>query len=82
MVKVLVKKQIMELGAFFYQSAKKGQRRSKGSRIMYALLMVYVVVAIGWMFYLMADMLCEPLDISPLDGMFSQQHRRLQYPLT
>lgn len=61
MVKVLVKKQLMELGAFFYQSAKKGKRRSKGSLIMYALLMVYVVVAMGWMFYLMAEMLCEPL---------------------
>ena len=61
MVKVLVKKQLMELGAFFYQSAKKGKRRSKGSLIMYALLMVYVVVAMGWMFYLLADTLCEPL---------------------
>ena len=61
MVKVLVKKQIMELGAFFYQSAKKGKRRSKGSLIMYALLMVYAVVAMGWLFYLMTDILCEPL---------------------
>ena len=70
MVKVLVKKQIMELGTFFYQSAKKGKRRSKGSLIMYALLMVYVVVAIGWMFYLMADMLCEPLVNAGLGWLF------------
>ena len=70
MVKVLVKKQIMELGAFFYQSAKNGKRRSKGSLIMYALLMVYVVVAIGWMFYLMADMLCEPLVNAGLGWLF------------
>ena len=70
MVRVLIKKQIMELGAFFYQSGKKGKRRSKGSLIMYALLMVYVVVAMGWMFYLMADMLCEPLVNAGLGWLF------------
>ena len=70
MVKVLVKKQIMELGAFFYQSAKKGKRRSKGSLIMYALLMVYAVVAMGWLFYLMTDILCEPLVNAGLGWLF------------
>lgn len=70
MVRVLVKKQLMELGAFFYQSAKKGKRRSKGSLIMYALLMVYAVVAMGWMFYLLADTLCEPLVNGGLGWLF------------
>lgn len=70
MVKVLVKKQLMELGAFLYQSSKKGKRRSKGSLIMYALLMVYVVVAMGWLFYLMTDILCEPLVTAGLGWLY------------
>ena len=70
MLKTLLKKQMMELGAFLYQSGKEGKRRSKTSTVMYALLMVYSIVMVGWIFWLAADALCEPLVSADLGWLY------------
>ena len=61
MVRVLIKKQLRELGAFLFQRGKKGTRRSGGTLVLYVLLMVYALCAVGWLFYMMAAELCEPM---------------------
>lgn len=70
MLKTLFKKQVLELTAFFYQSGKKGKRRSTAVIIGYAALMIYAFGVICWLFYLMAESLCAPLVQSGLDWMY------------
>lgn len=59
MVKVLLKKQLMEFFAFFTQG-KGGKRRPKGAVIGFSALMLYAVVAVVAMFWLLSGALCEP----------------------
>lgn len=61
MLRALLKKQALELGAFFFQSGRSGKRRSTGRIVLYALLMVYVVVALCGLFSMTAYTLCGPL---------------------
>lgn len=61
MLRALLKKQALELGAFFYQSGKSGRRRSKLVIALYVLLMLYVAVVLCGMFYFTAQALCAPL---------------------
>ncbi|MBQ7949180.1 MAG: hypothetical protein IJ284_05400 [Clostridia bacterium] len=60
MLKVLMKKQLLETLAFFLQG-KNGKRRSNGALIGFAVLMVYAFGAVGAMFWMMSEMLCKPL---------------------
>ncbi len=66
----LLKKQIREMGAFLYQSGKSGKRRSKISVILYSLLMIYALVAMGFVFFLMAQALCEPLNSAGMGWLY------------
>ena len=43
MVRVLIKKQLRELGAFLFQRGKKGTRRSGGTLVLYVLLMDFLL---------------------------------------
>jgi len=62
MLKTLLKKQLYELGkTMFSRSALGKKKASKGSTIVFALLMVYAYGVIAVMFYMMANSLCDPL---------------------
>ena len=60
MIKVLLKKQWLATTAIFTQG-KNGQRRSLKASIGFAILLLYGFVAMGAMFWEMADMMCAPL---------------------
>ena len=70
MAKALVKKQLLELFAFLYQSGKTGKRRSVAALLGYGLLLVYAFGAIGFLIYEMADSLCGPLVEMDLGWLF------------
>ena len=61
MLKILMKKQMQEVGAFLYQDNKKGKRRSKGNLIGYLLVFAMLLVLLGAIFYMLADWLGKPL---------------------
>lgn len=61
MIKALFKKQMMELLYVFVRDKKSGKKRSGTSVIMYTLLYIGICVFLGWMFFNVAEMLCEPL---------------------
>ena len=69
MLKVLLKKQCLGLLAFITQG-KNGQRRSSKAMLGFALLFLYGFGAMGAMFWMMADMLCEPLVTAGLDWVY------------
>lgn len=60
MLKILMKKQMLAVLAVFTQG-KNGKRRSPATAIVYAALIVYAVGAMGFLFWEMAKMLCQPL---------------------
>ena len=70
MARALVKKQLLELFAFLYQSGKTGKRRSAAALLGYGLLLVYAFGAIGFLIYEMADTLCGPLVAMDLGWLF------------
>lgn len=70
MLKALLKKQFLETTAFVYQSGKEGKNRSVGVIIAYVFLLLYAVAAIGAMFFLVAQTLCEPLLMSGLKWLY------------
>lgn len=70
MLKILMKKQMREVGAFLYQDNKKGKRRSKVSFIGYILVLVALYVMLGSIFYMAAEWLVEPLIGFQLDWFY------------
>ena len=60
MLKTLLKKQIWALLAVFTQG-KNGKRRAPLTAIGYAVLLAYGVGAVGFLFWEMSKMLCQPL---------------------
>ena len=70
MLKALIKKQTLELMSFLFKSAKSGRRRSKGSILLYSVLMIYVAVVIGFMFFSLSITLCSPLVSGGLDWLY------------
>ena len=58
MLKALLKKQFIEISAFFV-SGKDGKRRKPMAIFGIALLMIYVVGAMGGLFWLLSGTLCE-----------------------
>lgn len=61
MIKTLLKKQILEMFSFLYQSGKKGGRRHTAALIGYVILLVYLGVVMAASFFITADTLCERL---------------------
>lgn len=62
MLKTLLKKQLMELGASLFNRSAMGKKgKSKSTVILYALIFVYAYGVIGWLFFTMADAICAPL---------------------
>ena len=69
MIKALLKKQFVELGAFFFLS-QKGTRRKTWAIIGFIALMLYVAVAITASFWMIADTLCETLVLQGLGWVY------------
>ena len=61
MTKALLKKQMMEVFSWIYQNKKTGKNRSVQGVVLYVLLYLLVFGMLGGMFWMTADMLCEPL---------------------
>ena len=61
MTKALFKKQMMEVFSWIYQNKKTGKNRSVQGVVLYVLLYLLVFGMLGEMFWMTADMLCEPL---------------------
>ena len=60
MLKALMKKQMLEMTAFLFQNKKDGKKRSKMSLLLYGLLLLYSFGMIGFLFFQLADFVCEP----------------------
>jgi ABC-2 type transport system permease protein len=61
MWKALLKKQFIELVAFYFPKAKSGKKRSGGGLALVAILMVFVLLSLGASFYTAAEMLSSML---------------------
>ena len=70
MLKALLKKQFYEMTGVFAVSNKTGKRRQPAALVGLAVLAIYVVGAIGYMFWSIADLLCEPLITSGLSWVY------------
>lgn len=70
MLKVLLKKQLMEVGAFVYQNKKTGKNRTGASLIGYCVLLVGIYAYLGAIFYKVANSLCTPLIDSNMDWLY------------
>lgn len=70
MFKALLKKQVLETASFFLISNKNGKKRSPLAALGFLLLMVYAFGAVGVMFWLLSDTLCEPLVQGGLDWVY------------
>ena len=60
MLRVLLKRQFLEAVAFLF-NGKNGKRRSQGKMLALGALMLYAFGMVGYMFWMIADMLCAPL---------------------
>lgn len=70
MIKALLKKQGMEMAAALFQGVRGSKRRSTGMLVLMAVLFVYAFGAMGVLFGLMADSLCEPLVMMGQEGLY------------
>ena len=61
MWKALLKKQFMELVAFYFPKAKAGKKRSAGSLVGFAVLFIFIFISLGASFYAAADMLASAM---------------------
>lgn len=62
MVKILLKKQIMEIFRSYFYDAKKNKPRSKTATILFILFFVFLMVGVlGGMFALLSYVICGPL---------------------
>ncbi len=69
MIRALLKKQALSYAAFFVQG-KDGKRRSRGSALSYAALMLVAVGSMGYIFYEMGGLLCAPLVAQGLSWLY------------
>lgn len=70
MLKVLLKKQLMEVGAFVYQNKKTGKNRTGASLIGYCALLIGIYAYLGVIFYRVANSLCAPLTDANMDWLY------------
>lgn len=61
MIKALFKKQMMEVFDWVYKDKKSGKLRSVQGIITYAILYLVIFASLGFVFYGVAEMLCQPL---------------------
>lgn len=70
MFKAVLKKQLMELGSFYFIDRKTGKRRSKkgiiGVAVLYGVLLCYL----GGIFFYLSDSICQPLCSTKLDWLY------------
>lgn len=70
MLKILLKKQMLELFHLFFRFGDGKKKRSKGAVFGYAFLMLYLVAVFFFQFYLMMNTLCAPLVSIGLDWLY------------
>ena len=70
MTKALFKKQMMESFSWLYFNNKNGKRRSVKGILLYGLLYLFIFGILGYVFYMMAAGLCEPLHTIGLDWLY------------
>lgn len=58
MLKTLIKKELRRNTTLLFFSRKNGKKRSVGSALLYALLLIYAFGIFGWLFYSMSKSLC------------------------
>lgn len=61
MTKALFRKQMMEVFSWLYKDRKSGKLRSAKGILVYGILYLFLFGFLGFVFYNIADMLCEPL---------------------
>lgn len=61
MLRILFKKQMLELNQNFFQNKKKGTSRSKVSAIAFIALYIVLMIFLGGIFFALGINLCEPL---------------------
>lgn len=70
MTRALVKKQMMELFSFFWQDKKKNKNRTGISLAASILMYVLLFGMIAVLFYMVANMLCEPLVMAGMGWLY------------
>ena len=70
MIKAMMKKQMQESFCWLYQDKKTGKNRSIKGLIGYGLLYLLVFGCVGFVFYAISDMLCEPFHGMGLDWLY------------
>ncbi|MGI6279361.1 MAG: hypothetical protein ACOYJS_02225 [Acutalibacteraceae bacterium] len=70
MLKTLLKKQFLEINAFYFQSRKTGKHRSAVGTAAFVLLFAFVFLSIGTMFYGVSVTICEALISMQLDWLY------------
>lgn len=70
MLKALLKKQLLESMTFLFKNSKSAKHRSAGRAALYAVLMLYILGIMGYMFFNVASALCDPLASLDLDWLY------------
>lgn len=71
MLKLLVKKQLMEIFRSYFYDAKKNTRRSSSSTILWFALYIFLMVGVmGGLFTALAILLCRPLVVAGMDWLY------------
>ena len=71
MLKLLVKKQLMEVFRAYFYNAKKNTARSKGSRIlMFGGFILIMAGLLGGIFAFLASSICEPMTAAGMDWLY------------
>lgn len=75
MLKVLVKKQLMEIFRSYFYNAKKNKAYSKGATAAYVVLFVMLMVGVlGGIFTGMALMICKPMAEAEVEWFYFCPH--------
>ena len=71
MLKILLKKQMMEIFRAYFYDAKKNKARSKTVTVLYMVLFVFLIAGVlGGMFTLLSVMLCKPMAAVEMDWLY------------
>ena len=71
MLKLLLKKQLLEIFQVYFYDAKKNKARSKASTVMYFVLFILLVFGLlGGIFTFLAEKLCTPLLTAGMDWLY------------
>jgi len=70
MLKVMLKKQFLELFSRMFRRSAMGKRGGKGGIVLYAALFIYLFGAMGFLFFNMADTVCSVLCFSGLTWLY------------